>query len=266
MDYQQIAVERRGDVALLTLARPERLNAWTPRMSVELAHAIEAAGADPCVGALVLTGAGRGFCAGADMQDTFQSRLDGRDPGGDTAEGQGGLPRGLDWVELLRNAKPIVAAVNGAAVGVGLTMILPCDVIVASERARFGMFFVKMGLVPELASRHFLVQRMGFGRASEMCLSGRLYPAAEAYEKGLADRLVPHDELVPAALALAAEMGANPAPQLRMIKQLLTRNGSATDLAEVQRDETALLRECWKTPEHREAVRAFLEKRPPRFR
>jgi enoyl-CoA hydratase/carnithine racemase len=122
-----------------------------------------------------------------------------------------------------------------------------------------------MGLVPELASTHFLVQRMGFGRASEMCLSGRLYAAAEAYEKGLADRLVAHDDLVVEALALGREIGANPAPQLRMTKELLTRNGSATDLGEIQRAETRLLRECWKTPEHKEAVRAFLEKRAPRF-
>jgi enoyl-CoA hydratase/carnithine racemase len=144
-------------------------------------------------------------------------------------------------------------------------MILPFDVIVASERARFGMFFIKMGLVPELASTHFLVQRMGFGRASEMCLSGRLYDAGEAYEKGLADRLVTHDEVAQQAIALAREIGANPAPQLRMTKQLLTRNGSATDLSEIQRAETRLLRECWETPEHKEAVRAFLEKRPPKF-
>src|SRR6185295_14843840 len=97
------------------------------------------------------------------------------------------LPRGLDWVAQVRDAKPLVAAVNGAAVGVGLTMILPFDVILASERAKFGMLFIKVGLVPELASTHFLVQRMGFGRASEMCLSGRLYGGAEAHEKGLAD-------------------------------------------------------------------------------
>jgi 2-(1,2-epoxy-1,2-dihydrophenyl)acetyl-CoA isomerase len=128
------------------------------------------------------------------------------------------------------------------------------------------MFFIKMGLVPELASTHFLVQRMGFGRASEMCLSGRLYGADEASAAGLADRVVPHDELLERALALGREIGGNPAPQLRMIKRLLTRNGSATDLADVQRSETALLRECWKTAEHKEAVRAFLEKRPPRFR
>jgi len=265
LDYEQITVERRDEVSLVTLNRPERLNAWTPRMSVELADAIERANQDREVGAIVVTGAGRGFCAGADMSDTFEARIDGRDPGEDTAGGEGGLPRGLDWVALVRASKPLVAAVNGAAVGVGLTMILPFDVIVASERARFGMFFIKMGLVPELASTHFLVQRMGFGRASEMCLSGRLYAAGEAYEKGLADRLVPHDEVAQQAIALAREIGANPAPQLRMTKQLLTLNGSATDLTEIQRAETRLLRECWETPEHKEAVRAFLEKRPPRF-
>jgi enoyl-CoA hydratase/carnithine racemase len=266
MEYQQIAVRAEGEVALVTLQRPERLNAWTPRMSVELARAIEAANADPAVGAIVVTGAGRGFCAGADMEATFQTRLGGEDPGGDSAEGQGGLPRGLDWVALVRESKPLVAAVNGAAVGVGLTMILPFDVIVASEAARFGMFFVKVGLVPELASTHFLVQRMGFGRASEMCLSGRLLGAAEAYEKGLADRLVPPADLLPAALALAREIGANPPPQLRWIKQLLTRNATDSDLTAVQRRETELLRACWETPEHREAVDAFLHKRPPKFR
>jgi len=266
VEYQQIEVRREGAVALLTLNRPERLNAWTPRMSVELAHAIEAANADPEVGAIVLTGAGRGFCAGADMQDTFRTRLDGADPGGDTAHGLGGLPRDLDWVALVRASKPLVAAVNGAAVGIGLTMILPFDVLVASEAARFGMFFVKVGLVPELASTHFLVQRMGFGRASEMCLSGRLYGAAEACEKGLVDRVVAPDALLPTALALAGEIGANPAPQLRWIKQLLTENGSDTDLRAVQRRESERLRACWETPEHREAVSAFLERRPPRSR
>ncbi|MCU0669626.1 MAG: enoyl-CoA hydratase-related protein [Myxococcota bacterium] len=266
MKYEQIQVERRDGVALLTLQRPERLNAWTPRMSVELADAVERANADAEVGAIVLTGAGRGFCAGADMEATFQTRIDGVDPGDDTAGGEGGLPRGLDWVAQVRDAKPMLAAVNGAAVGIGLTMILPCDVIVASERARFGMFFIKMGLVPELASTHFLVQRMGFGRASEMCLSGRLYGAEEAHRQGLVDRLVAPESLLEETLALAREIGANPAPQLRMIKQLLTRNGSATDLADIQRSESALLRACWETPEHQEAVRAFLEKRPPKFR
>jgi enoyl-CoA hydratase/carnithine racemase len=266
MTYEQILVEPRGDVALLTLNRPERLNAWTPQMATELADAIENANDDPTIGAIVMTGAGRGFCAGADMADTFQKRISGEDPGADTAGGQGGMPADIDWVRLMRESKPIVAAVNGAAVGIGMTMILPCDVLLASDKARFGMFFIKVGLVPELASTHFLVQRMGFGRASEMCLSGRLYAADEAFTAGLVERVVPHDNLVDTALEVARGIAANPPPQLLMIKDLLTRNGATTDLDKVQRRETKLLRKCWKTPEHAEAVSAFLEKRAPKFR
>src|SRR5207245_1914989 len=107
---------------------------------------------------------GRGFCAGADMQDTFAKRISGQDPGADTAHGFGGMPAGLDWVRMCRAAKPLVAAVNGACVGVGLTQILPFDVIVASENARFGMGFIKVGLVPELASTRLLAERVGPGR------------------------------------------------------------------------------------------------------
>lgn len=266
MGYQVITYERRGTVGLLTLNRPDKLNAWTPAMSVEQAQAIEEANADREVGAIVMTGAGRGFCAGADMESTFKARLDGQDPGEDTASGMGGMPASLDWVALLRRSKPIVAAVNGAAVGIGMTMVLPCDVILASEKAKFGMLFIKVGLVPELASTHFLVQRVGFGRASEMCLSGKLYSGAEAHAWGLADRLCAPDDLLPQALALAGEIAANPDPQLRMIKELLSRNGSETDLGRVQRNESEMLRECWKSPEHKEAVAAFLAKRPPKFR
>ena len=256
MQYEQITSERRDAVLLLTLNRPERMNAWTPRMSAELSHAIRGANEDDGLGAIVVTGAGRGFCAGADIEATFQTRIEG---------GQAEASGADDWVALVRDAKPLIAAINGAAVGVGLTMVLPFDVLLASERARFGMFFVKMGLVPELASSHFLVQRMGFGRASEACLSGRLYSAEEAFRNQLVDRLVAPDELVPAALELGAEIAANPRPQLRMVKRLLSENGSETDLRRVQEREMRLLRECYESPEHKEAVQAFLEKRPPKF-
>jgi enoyl-CoA hydratase/carnithine racemase len=147
-----------------------------------------------------------------------------------------------------------------------LTMILPFDVICASETARFGMLFVRVGLVPELASTHFLVQRMGFGAASELCLSGRLYPAGECHARGLVDRLSAPDALLDDALALAGDIARNPGSQLRMIKTLLTANATATDLDAVQSRESEPLRECWRSPEHREAVAAFLEKREPRFR
>jgi enoyl-CoA hydratase/carnithine racemase len=259
VDYSAIACERRGAVALITLNRPERLNAWTPRMASEQADAIRAANDDDAVGAIVMTGAGRGFCAGADMQDTFKKRLDGTDPGGDT-EQSGGMPPDVDWVSLVRESKPMLAAVNGAAVGIGMTMLLPFDVIVASERAKFGMLFIKVGLVPELASSHLLVQRIGLGRASEMCLTGRLYDGAEAHAIGLADRLTAADELLEETLALAAEIAANPQPQLRMIKRLLLDNAVESDLALVQRREHELIRECWRSPEHQEAVEAFLSK------
>jgi enoyl-CoA hydratase/carnithine racemase len=237
-------------------------------MAAEQADAIGRANEDDAIGALVMTGAGRGFCAGADMEQTFQTRLDGRDPGsdgdgGDTARGSGGMPEDVDWVALVRESKPLIAAVNGPAVGIGLTMILPFDVIVASEAARFGMLFIRVGLVPELASTHFLVQRVGLGRANEMCLSGRIYEAPEAARMGLVERLAAPEQLLDTALGLAAEIAAHPARQLRMIKRLLTDNGSETDLSVVQERESEFIRECWRSPEHRQAVAAFLERSRP---
>ena len=253
--YEQILFEIEGNVAVLTLNRPDRLNAWTAQMNEELVDAIERCNADPAVGAIVVTGAGRGFCAGADIRDSFKARMDGveRTPV-------------RDWIGLVRESKPLIAAVNGASVGIGATMILPMDLIVASEAAKFGMAFVKMGLTPELASSHFLVQRIGFGRASEMCLSGRLYSGAEAHELGLADRLTTPERLMDTALEIATQIAANPGPQLRWIKALLTENGSETDIAAVQRREGEALQRAYVSAEHKEAVDAFLTKREPNFR
>jgi enoyl-CoA hydratase/carnithine racemase len=259
VSYETIEYDRRGAVGLITLNRPDRLNAWTPLMASEQAHAIRSANDDEEIGAIVMTGAGRGFCAGADMRDTFKKRIDGTDPGGNTEE-SGGMPADVDWVALVRESKPLVAAVNGAAVGIGMTMILPFDVIVASEHAKFGMLFIKVGLVPELASTRLLAQRVGLGRASEMCLTGRLYDGAEAHAMGLADRISPAAELLGTALELAGEIAANPGPQLRMIKRLLTANAVETDLHLVQEREHELIRECWRSPEHHRAVDAFLAK------
>jgi enoyl-CoA hydratase/carnithine racemase len=259
VDYDTITYEQRGAVGLITLNRPDRLNAWTPQMASEQADAIRTANQDDGVGAIVMTGAGRGFCAGADMRDTFGKRLDGTDPAGDGGE-SGGMPPDVDWVGLMRESKPLIAAVNGAAVGIGMTMILPFDVIVVSERAKFGMLFIKVGLVPELASTRLLAQRVGLGRASQMCLSGDLYDGAEAYRMGLADQLAESDRLLDDALGLAERIAANPAPQLRMIKRLLTDNALETDLRLVQQREHELIRECWRSPEHHEAVQKFLAK------
>jgi enoyl-CoA hydratase/carnithine racemase len=259
MSYEQIKSETRDQILLLTLNRPDRLNAWTQQMSAELVDAIQAANDDPAVGAIVVTGEGRGFCAGADIQATFQTQLEGAEPAPRPR-------RAVDWVTLVRSSKPLVAAVNGPSVGVGLTMILPFDYLVASDRARLSCRFIKMGLVPELASSHFLPQRVGFGRASELMLSGRMVEGPEAAAIGLVDEVVPHDGLLEAAFERARSFAANPDPQLRMIKELITQNSAETDMAQVQRREGAALQIAYKSPEHKEAVEAFLQKRAPRFR
>lgn len=252
--YEQITAEERDGVLLLTLDRPERLNAWTPLMSAELIDAIDAANASDSIGAVVITGAGRGFCAGADIEAVFGAQLDG-DSG---AARPGG---GRDWIDVVRSSKPIVAAVNGDAIGLGLTLILPADRIIASTAARFSVRFVKMGLVPELASSYYLPARVGLGVASDMMLSGRIVSADDAHSVGLVDELVEPDELVDTALACAAEYGGNPAPSLRWIKELLTLNATEGDLALVQRREGERLQKAFASPEHAAAVEAFLAKR-----
>jgi enoyl-CoA hydratase/carnithine racemase len=261
-DYEQILREQRGDVVLLTLNRPQRLNAWTPRMSAELVHAIRAANDDSSVGAIVLTGAGRGFCAGADIGEQFApAALGDGEPTQQTVDAETG-----NWVRLCRESKPLVAAINGPAIGVGLTMLLPFDFLVAAEGAKLSVRFVKMGLVPELASSHFLVARCGWGAASHFALSGATVLAEEALPMRLVDRVVPIERVVDEAVAVAAEIAGNPPTSVRMIKDLLTRNAGENDLDAVQRREAAALAVAYKTPEHAEAVRAFLEKRPPKFR
>ena len=266
MAHQTILLDKANDVAVITLNRPERLNAWTAQMNAELHAAISACNDDAEVGAIVVTGAGRGFCAGADIRDNFKARMDAppQEDSGGSAEAVREMPS--NWIELVRSSKPLIAAVNGACVGVGATMILPMDIIVASENAKFGMMFVKMGVTPELASSHFLVQRMGFGRASEMCLTARLYSGEEAFQMGLADRLTTAADLLPSATALAREIAANPAPHLGWVKELLTANGSETDIAKVQQREGDVLAKAYVSTAHQEAVDAFLAKRAPVFK
>jgi enoyl-CoA hydratase/carnithine racemase len=259
MDYEQIRREQRDDVVLLTLHRPDRLNAWTPRMTAELTDAIEAADADHSVGAVVMTGAGRGFCAGADVSAVFDAQLQG-DTGAAVPQG------GRDWIDLIRSTKPIVAAVNGPAIGLGLTMILPFDRIVVADGAKLSVRFVKMGLVPELASSLFLPLRCGWGAASDLMLSGRTLDAAEALALGIVDEVVAPDALLDVALERARSYGVNPSPQARWIKELLTQNANESDTRAAQIRELRRLQEAYATPEHKEAVAGYLERRDPSFR
>ena len=259
MEYEQILRQQRDNVVVLTLNRPDKLNAWTPRMTAELTHAIAAADADPSVGAVVMTGAGRGFCAGADISAVFEAQLDG--------DASASVPQGEhDWVDLIRSTKPIIAAVNGPAIGMGLTMILPFDRIVVADGAKLSIRFVKLGLVPELASSMFLPLRCGWGAATDLMLSGRTILPPEALALGVIDEVVAPDSLLDTAIERAREYGANPTPQVRWIKQLLTQNANETDPRAVQTREVRRVAEAYTTPEHKEAVAAFLEGRTPNFR
>ena len=259
MAYETILTDTSDGICTITMNRPHRLNAWTYQMSGELADAIIAANADDDVLAMVFTGEGRGFCAGADIGDVFKAQADRV---GEAAPARRAVP----WVDLVRTSKPMVAAINGAAIGVGLTQVLPMDLLIASRTAKLSLRFVKMGLVPELASSYYVVQRCGFGTASELMLTGRTIDGDEAKALGLVDRVVEPADLIPAARAAAQAMGENPQSALRMIKQLLTRNSSDTDIAAVQRREGEALVVCYASQEHKEAIAAFLEKRAPDFK
>lgn len=245
-------------VLTITMNRPERLNAWTPQMGGEIMTAIDAANDDSDIEGMILTGAGRGFCAGADIEAVFKAQADGQ---GDAAN-----PDMDDWVSLIRGSKPIVAAINGAAIGVGLSQVLPMDLLIATHEAKLSMRFIKMGLVPELASSHFLTLRCGWGETSQLMLTGKTISGDEAKAVRLVDHVTTPDDLLPVAHAHVRAMGENPQMALRTAKQLLTQNATETDLDEVIKREGRALRACYASAEHKEAIAAFMDKREPDFK
>ena len=257
MAYEQILTETHGRVGVIRLNRPEKLNAWTDVMSGEMTQQIEAWNADDGIGAIVIAGEGRAFCAGADLQG-FNQRL------ADDPDAQGG-GRGVNWTQLIRESKPVIVAIHGYAVGVGLTLALPADVRYAAEDTKLSIRFVKVGLVPELGSTRLLAQLVGLGHATDICLSGRMVPADEAYRIGLVSAVVPKEDLFATALAKAEEYANNPTPVVRKIKTLLNDNVTEPDLLRVMEREGARDRESRRLPSHSEAVTAFLEKREPVF-
>lgn len=258
MTYEQIKTETIGRVGVIRLNRPEKLNAWTDVMAGEMTDQIQAWNDDDSIGAIVMTGEGRAFCAGADLQG-FNQRL------ADDPEARASGGRAVNWTQLIRDSKPVVIAFNGYAVGVGLTLALPADVRIAAEGARLSIRFVKVGLVPELGSTRLLAQLVGLGHATDICLSGRMVPADEAYRIGLVTAVVPQDELFATALAKAEELANNPTAVVRKIKTLLNDNVTEPNLMRVMEREGARDRESRRLPSHTEAVTAFLEKREPVF-
>ena len=262
MSYETIEVTREGPVGLIRKNRPEKLNAWTRRMAAEERAAVVDFNNDPEVAAVVLAGNGRAFCAGLDLQ---QQQEDVKS--GDAARRAGEGPDEHDetWVDFCVASKPLIAAVHGYAVGVGATTILPFDFRIAGESAQFGFRFVKMGLLPEAASTTLLPRLVGMGATLDWCLTGRFVGAEEARETGLVRDVAPDDELVDRALALGEQLAENPTATLRRVKSLFSQNSLEADIRLVQQREGQALEWAMQTPEHKEAINAFLEKRPPKF-
>ena len=260
MAYEYITVEQRGRVGIVTFNKPDRLNVFSDAMFADVRRAVEEFNQDPGVGAVVLTGSGRAFCAGADIRGW--DRAIERREGGQQEERR---REPENWVHLIQRSKPIVCAINGLSIGVGLTMTLPCDVRVASDQARLSMRFVRIGVLPELASTRLLVHIVGLTQALELMLSGRIIPAEEAGRIGLVSRVVPHDRLMDAAVGTASEIAFNPAESLAAIKRLVWENLTETELAEVWKREDREFAAAMERPAFKEAVKAFLEKREPQF-
>jgi enoyl-CoA hydratase/carnithine racemase len=259
MDYQQIAYNVENRILTVTLDRPDRLNAFTTRMMQELLDAFDRADTDDEVRAIIVTGRGRGFCAGADLGGgggTFDYRE------GEEVRDGGGLAA----LRIFESTKPVIAAINGPAVGVGITMTLAMDVRLASSSAKMGFVFTRRGIVPEACSSWFLPRVVGISRAMEWVATGRVFPAAEALEAGLVRAVLPPDQLLPAAVALATEIADNTAPvSVALSRQMLWRMLGADHPMEAHKLDSRLVRARGRTADAQEGIESFLHKRPPKF-
>ncbi len=256
-------------ILTITLDRPDRLNAFTVPMQRELCGAFDRADADPEVRAVVVTGRGRGFCAGADLgagEDTFVSDPD--PPEGVAADGP--APHrdegGLVTLRIYSCTKPVIGAINGPAVGVGATMTLPMDIRLASEQARFGFVFARRGIVPEACSSWFLPRVVGISTALEWTMTGRVFDAAEALDRGLVRSVHGADDLLPAARAIAREIATQTsAVSIAMTRQLLWRMLGADHPMQAHRLDSPAIANLGRSADAREGVTSFLEKRPAQF-
>jgi enoyl-CoA hydratase/carnithine racemase len=265
MRYEAILYDVSDRVLTLTLNRPEKLNAFTERMCVELLDAFDRADADDEVRAVIVTGAGRGFCAGADLSaggTTFDNTADGRADTLETHRDGGGLVS----LRIFESKKPVIAAINGPAVGVGITMTLPMDIRIASTAARMGFVFARRGIVPEACSSWFLPRVVGIGQAAEWVYTGRVFGAEEALQARLISTLVAPDELLPAARALAREIAENTsAVSVTLSRQLLWRMLGADHPMEAHQIDSRCIFWMGRSPDAYEGVSSFLEKRPARY-
>jgi len=262
MTYECLLYEVKDGIATLTLNRPDRLNALGGTLREDLLDAITRAGADPEVRVMVVTGAGKGFCAGGDVKAMNEAN-----------EGQRTRPL-MDKIApsrdrtlfALRDApQPIIAAVNGAAAGAGMNLALACDIRIASTAAKFSQAFVRRGLHPDWGGTYFLPRAVGMAKACELIFTGDVIDAPEALRLGLVSKLVAPEELMPTAYDLARKIAAGPPVAIRLAKRALHRNAES-DLRSALEFETFAQNVCSETEDAREGIRAFVEKRAPVFR
>ena len=259
---EQITTDLTDGILTITLNRPDRLNAWTQTMARELIEAFDEADANDEVRVLIVTGAGRGFCAGADLErgaETFDWR----------ARGGEGPPRdngGQFTLRIFECTKPVIAAVNGPAVGVGATMTLPMDIRLAAEDARFGFVFARRGIVPEAASSFFLPRVVGISQAMEWVATGRVFSAQEALAGGLVRSLHPQGELLDAARALGREIADNSAPvSVALARRMMWTMLGARHPMDAHRADSQAMFARGQSADAAEGIASFLEKRPARF-
>jgi len=265
MTYEQIRYDVDAAIATITLHRPEKLNAFTGQMMRELIDAFERADRDDAVRVVIVTGAGRAFCAGADLSGgsgTFD-HAHGTEPPSIDEHRDGG---GLLTLRIFESKKPVIAAINGPAVGVGITMTLPMDVRIAAAGAKIGFVFARRGIVPEACSSWFLPRIVGISRAAEWVYTGRVFDAEEARAAGLVSKVVAADAVVETARGLAREIADNTsAMSVALSRQLLWRMLGADQPMEAHKVDSRCIYWMGQSPDAHEGVASFLEKRPPRF-
>ena len=280
MHYETLLYEVSENILTLTLNRPDRLNAFTGKMMEELIAAFDQADADDAVRAIIVTGAGRAFCAGADLSEgaktfDFAARADRPDKQGTPQRPDGGIDYSHESVRdgggrvslrIYECLKPVIAAINGAAVGVGATMLLPMDIRIASSDARFGFVFARRGITPEACSSWFLPRAVGISQALEWTYSGRVFPAQEALEGRLVKQVVAPDALMDTARALAREIADNAAPvSVALTRQMMWRMLGADHPMEAHKVDSRAIYARGRMEDVKEGISSFLEKRPPVF-
>jgi enoyl-CoA hydratase/carnithine racemase len=262
MTYECLLYEVKDGVATLTLNRPERLNAFGGTLRDDLHDAITRSSADPQVRVMVITGAGKGFCAGGDVKAMNEAKEGKRErpllekiaPGRDRT-----------LLAMRQAPQPIIAAVNGAAAGAGMNLALGCDIRIASTAAKFSQAFVKRGLHPDWGGTYFLPRVVGMARAAELIFTGEVVDAAEALRLGIVSRVVTPEELMPTVSELARKIAAGPPVAIRLAKHSLYANADR-DLQSALEAETAAQNICFDTEDAKEGIRAFVDKRNPLFR